>query len=307
MQTEKVSFYSEGVKLAGVLHKPDNQTRELFPIIVQGPGWLETVCSRVSEPFHEGFVKGGYAVLHWSPPGFGDSGGEPGWILWQDQVEDILNALTYVETRKDLDSQRIGLFGHGGTGGGNPIYAAAADPRPKCVVVQTVVADGIDWLRGMRREYEWVELIERVGENARRRVLENEDTMVDPTEELMVATPERKRVGMPTRGKEFHLSSAESLLRYRPLEVVDRIAPRGLLLSCIENDVVTPERHAQRLYEKARAPKKLIRQTGVSHYEAYTKNYEFLMSQFLDWYNRFLVSGYNSVRLSEPIEEILTF
>lgn len=302
MQSEKVSFYSEGYKLVGVLHTPDAPEHPL-PVIVQGPGWMESACSKVSEPFHEGFVRGGYAILHWSPRGFGESEGEPGWFRPQDQIEDIINAMTYVQTRSDLDPNRIGLFGHGGTGGGNAIYAAAMDTRPKCVVVQTVVADGLEWLRGMRREYEWVELLNRIRENSRRRVLENRDELVDPTEELMVATPERKAAKMPTFGKVFHLGMAESLLRYRPLDVVHKIAPRGLLLSSIENDVVTPEHHAVWLYERAGAPKKLLRQTGVTHYDAYAKNYDVLMSQYLAWFDRFMAHSFITARTKERIEE----
>lgn len=302
MLTEKVSFYSEGYKLVGTLHKPDNAEGRL-PVIVQGPGWMESACSKVSEPFHAGFVKGGYAILHWSPRGFGESEGASGWFRPQDQIEDIFNAMTYVQTRSDLDPNRIGLFGHGGTGGGNAIYAAAADPRPKCVVVQTVVADGIEWLRGMRREYEWVELVQRITENSKRRVLSNEDEMVDPTEELMVSTPERRAAKMPTFGKTFHLGTAESLLRYRPLDVVHKIAPRGLLLSAIENDVVTPERHAQMLFERAGAPKKLIRQTGVTHYNAYSQNFDVLISQYVGWFDRFMVHSFITAQTKERIEE----
>ncbi len=289
MRTETIHFYSEGHKISGVLHKPDRVAAARLPVVVQGPGWMETVCSKVSEPFHDGFARGGYAVLHFDARGWGKSEGEPGWARPQDTVEDIINAITYVETRDDLDARRIGLFGVGGTGGGNPIYAAAFDRRVKAVVTQTVVADGAMWLRSMRREYEWVAYLDRIRANAQRRVRTNEDELVVPTEEIMVATPERKAAAMPTRGADVHLASVESLLRYRPLDVVDRISPRALLLACVENDVVVPEEHARALFDRARAPKRLIRQTGVSHYESYTKNYDALMTAFLEWLDRYVV------------------
>ncbi len=304
MQTEQIHFYSERHKITGILHKPDHTTGPL-PIIVQGPGWMEMVCSKVSEPFHQGFVKAGYAVLHFHSRGFGGSDGEPGWWKPQEQIEDIHNAISWVETREDLDANRLGLFGHGGSGGGNAICAAAYDQRVKCVVVQTVVADGAEWLRGMRREYEWVELLNRVKANSRRRAATNEDEMVDPTEEMMVATPERRAAKMPTYGPTFHLGSAESILRYRPLDVVHKIAPRGILLAAIENDVVTPEHHAQALFAAAGAPKKLIRQTGVTHYDAYTKNYDMLIANFTGWFDRFLVHKLVKVRTDEPAAQIV--
>ena len=93
---------------------------------------------------------------------------------------------------------------------------------------------------------------------------------------------------MPTPGPVFHLASAEALLRFRPIDVVDRISPRALLMTCIENDVVTPEDHARAMYERAGPPKKLIRQTGVKVYESYTRNFAILLDAFREWYDRYL-------------------
>jgi hypothetical protein len=168
----------------------------------------------------------------------------------------------------------------------------------------TVAADGSNWIHRMRREYEWVDFSERVKANRRRRVLDGVDERVDPREELMVATPERKRAGMPTDGTDFHLGTAESLLRFRPLDLVDRISPRGLLITSVEDDVVTPEDHAVALYERAGPPKRLIRQSGVSHYESYRANYDLLLSEFVGWYDRHLRYSPISVRARHSTEEI---
>ena len=43
------------------------------------------------------------------------------------QLQDLDNAVTYLETRDDVDADAIGIFGSGGTGGGNAILLAAAD------------------------------------------------------------------------------------------------------------------------------------------------------------------------------------
>lgn len=315
MRVERAEFYSEGCKLAGWLKLPDHPEAGPgagpVPVLVDGPGWLGLGHpSPTNEPFHQGFVAAGYAVFTFNYRGFGESEGERGWVKPDQQVVDLLNAITYVETRPEVDARRIGLFGLGGTGGGNAIHAAALDARVRCVGVQTVVADGADWMRRMRREHEWVAFLDRVEANRRRRVLDNHDELVDPREELMVATPERKAdaARRPTDvlvGGQFHLASAESLLRYRPVDVVHRIAPRALLLTCIENDVVTPEHHAWTLYERAGAPKKLVRQVGVKHYAAYRENYEPLMAQFLDWYGRYLAGGRTSTWTPASHEEIV--
>lgn len=290
MNTEQVTFYSEGAKLVGTLHLPEEGTQAPAPIIVQGPGWLETACSPISERFHESFAASGYAVLHFDYRGFGKSEGEPGWIRPDDQITDISNAIAFVETRQDLDPARIALFGSGGTGGGNAIYVAAYDERVKCVILDNAVADGADWLRRMRRDYEWNEFRERVKNDQRARVLENRGELVDPTEELMVTTPERKAAGMPTFGRTIQLASAQYLERYKPIDVVHRIAPRPLLIACVASDPVTPEEHAWAIYERAGRPKRIIRQTGVGHYEAYRTNHEAIASEFIAWLDRYLVA-----------------
>jgi hypothetical protein len=156
----------------------------------------------------------------------------------------------------------------------------------------------------MRREHEWVAFRRRVRENRLRMVLGGPDELVDPREDLMVATPERRATSVRARddkrvGAAFHLSTAEALLRYRPLDVVDQIAPRALLVTAVEDDVVTPEDHANTLYERAKPPKRLILMSGVSHYDSYAAFRNELMEEIVRWYRRYLVSSRLSVRESD--------
>lgn len=293
MRTEEVEFYSDGVKLRGLLRLPDVPSPEPIAALVQGPGWLGLADSKNYSRWHQGFTDAGYAVLAFDYRGFGRSDGERGWVNPDWQLQDILNALTYLETRPEVNPRRIGAYGMGGTGGGNAIVAAAVDDRIRCVAAQSVVADGADWLKRMRREYEWVEYRRRVVEDRRRCVLEGRGELVDPRLDLMVATPERKALDpkkdVDSRiAPEFHLRSADAIMRYRPIDVVHRIAPRALLITSVVDDVVTPEDHATALYERAGAPKKLIRQSDTSHYRSYTENYAVVLPQIVDWYDRYL-------------------
>src|SRR2546428_3033354 len=269
MKNEQVSFYSEGAKLKGILRLPDETVSGRRPAIVQGPGWLGLMDSKLYERYHRSFTEAGYAVLVFDYRGFGDSEGEKGLILPQLQAEDIRNAITYLETRPEVDSRRIGLFGSGGTGGANPIYVAAIDHRVKCVVSNYAFASGREWLRSMRREYEWLDFLKRLEEDRKKRVLEGRGEMVEPRTELMVATPERKATGVKKDVEdripnEVPLACAEALMEFSPEDYVARIAPRAILFISTGGDAVTPEDQTFRLYEKAGSPKKLILQKESS-------------------------------------------
>jgi hypothetical protein len=292
MKQEKVHFYSEGCKLQGLLRLPDKGSGP-WPGIVQGPGWLGLHDAKLYERYHRSFTDAGYAVLVFDYRGFGDSEGERGLILPMWQAEDIRNGITYMQTRSEVDPNRIGLFGSGGTGGALPIYVAAVDQRVKCVVSNYGFFSGKDWLRSMRREYEWVALLERLDADRKKRVLEGKGEMVSPREELMVATPERGQTAVkkdvdsriPERA---HLRSADAIMEFIPGNYVAAISPRPILFIATEGDAVTPEDGTYQLYEKAGAPKKLIIQKQTSHYKAYDQYFDRVTPQIIDWYDRYL-------------------
>jgi dipeptidyl aminopeptidase/acylaminoacyl peptidase len=308
---ETIEFHSEGETLRGVLHRPARTPAAPSPTVIEAPAWLSVSCASapdsLSEPFHEGLVEAGFAVISFDYRGFGASGGESGWIDPEKQIEDVLAAVTFVENRPDLDASRIGLFGIGALGAGNAIYAAANDPRIRCVVVQSAIADARDWLRGMRRRYEWHEFLDRVAENRRARALGGEGVLVDPREEIMLSTPERAASGRRQAtdervGGAYHLASVDKLLRYRPIDVIARIGPRAILFAAVDDDVVTPAEHTFALFNAARPPKRLIVQRDVGHYESYRRNYPRLMEEMSAWYRRYLDEDEFRVIAQEEVE-----
>jgi dipeptidyl aminopeptidase/acylaminoacyl peptidase len=306
MRTERVSFFSDGLRLAALLRLPDRATGP-FPALVHPPGWLGLAGSNHYQPWHEGLTAAGYAVLAFDYRGFGESEGPSGWVRPDWQIEDTLSAVTYLASLGDVNARQIGAYSMGGTGVGNAIIAAALDQRIRGVAGQTPVADGADWLHRMRREYEWVDFLRRLEADRRRWVLEGEGERVDPRQELMVAAPEREASGAKKDADaalrpDFYLRSAEYLLRYRPLDHVAQIAPRGLLLTAVENDAVTPEDHAVALFQAAGRPKKLVRQTGTSHYASYVDNYEPLLAHIVDWFGRCLAPGSPPVEVEEVVD-----
>jgi alpha-beta hydrolase superfamily lysophospholipase len=297
---EHVSFYSHGVRLAGTLMLPEHpsgdRADELVPAVVQGPGWLGLRDAKLYQPYHDGLLAAGFAVFTLDYRGFGDSEGDASFLDPRFQVEDIRSAVTYLETRAEIDPRRIGAFGSGGTGGGNAVMAAGLDPRIRAVVSQVPIADGRDWLHRMRREHEWLEFLERVRENARRRASTGRGELVPPREGIMVPTPERRETKVKSDvdmrvPAEVELASAEAIFEYRPLDVVDRIAPRASMFICVEGDATTPEDHSFALFERAGGPKKLVVQTGTTHYAAYAQYRDVVTPLIVDWFQRHLATG----------------
>lgn len=300
MRQETVGFYSEGAKIRGLLRMPSDGSGP-WPVIVQGPGWLGLHDAKLYERYHHAFTDAGFAVLVFDYRGFGDSEGEHG-IFPIRQAEDIRNAMTYAQTRPEIDPNRIGLFGSGGTGGANPIYVAAIDRRVKCVVSNYAFASGKEWLRSMRREYEWLEFLKRLEADRKKRVTDGASELVNPREEIMVATPERKQTtikkDVDTRVPDrIPLRCADAIMDFAPEEYVSRISPRPIMFVSTEADAVTPEDQTFRLYEKAGHPKKLILQKETSHYKAYDDYFDYVTPQIVDWYTRYLT--YSKVDVSE--------
>ena len=305
MRKEKVSFYSEGNKLNGEIYLPDDDKGKPWPAIVQGPGFLGLRDAKHYALMFEKLCEAGYACLCFDYRGWGDSEGKDrGWVMPKWQVEDIRNAIGYLETRSDVDPNRIATYGSGGTGGGNAIYVAAIDQRVKCAVCYLGISDGRDWLHSMRREYEWVDYLKRIEEDRKKRVLTGSGEIVSAREEIMVATPERKTTTIKKEveakiPETMPLQCAEALMEFSPVSVVHKIAPRATLFIAVENDAVTPEEQSVRLYEKAGEPKRLILFRQTTHYGIYNDYFNDVAAAVVNFYNSYL--KYNKIDVTESV------
>jgi pimeloyl-ACP methyl ester carboxylesterase len=297
MTVEEVRFYSQGASLAATLKLPaEASTDRPAPAVVQGPGWLGLRDAKLYHPYHDALLAAGIAVLVFDYRGFGDSEGDASYLDPREQVVDWGSAVSYLETRPEIDPARIGAFGSGGTGGGNAVMAGGLDERLKAIVSQVPIADGRDWLHRMRREHEWLDFLDRLRADRRNRTLTGQSEMVKPRDGIMVPTPERRTTTVKSDVDQripecVQLASAEAIFAYRPIDVVDRISPRALMIVCVENDATTPEDHAYALYERARGPKRLVVQTGTTHYAAYAQYQDVVNPLIVGWFSRYLEGG----------------
>jgi len=291
MRTTPVTFYSEGQRIDALWRTPDAGTGP-FRAIVQGPGWLGLKDSKLYVRYHEALTDAGFGVLIFDYRGFGASDGDRGIISPAWQLQDLVNAVTYLTTRDDVVADAIGAFGSGGTGGGNAVLLAAADRRVKAAVSQVPVADGRDWLHRMRSESEWLAFLGALEADRKLRVVEGAGRRVHPREEIMVPSAERRTttVKSDVDGRiptDVPLACAEEILTYQPLVAASGLTT-PLLIIGVEGDATTPTDHAEALYAAASGPKELIIQRHTTHYAAYDRYWEETTPRIVEWFETYV-------------------
>lgn len=310
MRTEEVSFYSDGYRLSALWRTPDEMSAPVRAVI-QGPGWLGLKDSRLYVRYHEALTAAGFGVLIFDYRGFGDSEGDRARISFGGQVADLINGVSYLTSRDDVNPEAIGVFGSGGTGGGNAVLLAAADPRIKAVVSQVPVADGADWLHRMRSEYEWLAFLQALDDDRKERAATGKGRLVHPREEIMVPTAERRATSIkgdvddriPTA---ISLAAADEILSYRPIDAARQLAT-PLMIVAVEGDATTPTDHAVKLFEAATGARELVMQRHTTHYAAYDQYWEQVTPRIVGWFAAHLNAGDVVVRSANPPHEAVIF
>jgi hypothetical protein len=276
MPAKEVSFYSEGLRIAALLHAPEVVRGAPLPAIVMAQGLVGRKELFDFPRIAERFTALGYVALISDYRGAGESEGERGRLFPQDLVEDLRNAVAFLGQQPGVDPERIALWGTS-FGGATVPYAAALDGRVRAAVSVAGFGDGERWLLGGRSAGQRAAVEERIAADRRQRVLSGKSELVAPSELFAGdarSAEVRARVvggppGMDVRTPPIALESVERILEFRPCAVVERIAPRPVLFVAAERDTVTPVDGIAEMYRRAREPKRLEIMPGISHYEIY--------------------------------------
>ncbi len=268
---QKVSFFSDGYRLDGLLYTPPGLAPgEQRPGVVLCVGYTY-VKTMVMPDMAKALNAAGYVALVFDYRGFGDSEG-PRWRLMPpEQVNDVRAALTFLADQPQVDSKRLAVAGIS-LGGANAVVAGALDSRVGAVVAIEAPGDGERWLRSLRRHWEWQDFLARLAADRSTRVHTGQSSRVDPLE-IVLPDPD-SRAFLEAVYQEFPhvkcdlpLETAEALLELRPEALVERLAPRPVLFIHGDADRLVSVDESRSMFGRAGEPRRLAVIPGMGHFD----------------------------------------
>ncbi len=263
---EKVTFQSDGLTLAGVVHTPDGLADgEKRPAFLVLHGFGTGKDGSTPEILANMLCDWGYVTMRFDFRSCGESEGERGWVMCEDQVEDTKNAVTWFQNYPGVDPDRIGVIGHS-FGAAVAVYAGGVDERIAAVVSSCGWGDGESKFRLQHpSDEQWARFTNILKEGKEHREKTGESLIVGRWD--IVPIPEHLRGHM---GKnvtmEFPAETAQSMFDFRANDVVAGISPRPLLLFHAADDSVTPTDQSLQLFAHAKQPCDLMLLTDVDHF-----------------------------------------
>jgi fermentation-respiration switch protein FrsA (DUF1100 family) len=265
---ETVRFSVDGVDVVADLYLPaDLKPGERRPALVTGHGF--SAVREALQPQGEFFSAAGYIVLALDYRGFGESGGAVRGELFPDRhVDDFSAGISYLQTRDDVEADRIGIWGTS-FGGGVVLAAGARDRRARVVISQVPISDPQRWMRWLRSPEQWEQLLDAIDEDRARRFRGEASARIPvvgpfsassvcalPTSDDVISF-----VGMspPNWRNELSMESMEKILQFNPLASIREISPRPLcMIMNTGYEVLHPVDQVMDAFSAAAEPKQLV-------------------------------------------------
>lgn len=284
---EPVSFVSDGLKLSGLLHLPEDlkksEKRAAF-VVMHGFGGSNEGGQGVWAA--RALAKWGYVCLQFEFRGCGQSEGERGRIICLEEVADASNAITWLESRPEVDPKKIGLCGSS-LGAAVAIHTAGGDSRAACVISQGGWGNGARKFSAQHVGPEWDRFMKQITDGIQQRQATGKSLMVPRFD--VVPVPPRIRAYItndPKSSMEFPAETPLSMYLFQPEEMIGRISPRPVLLLHGAGDSVTPATESMELFKRARPPVELHLIDGADHFMFAEENQR-VASLVHDWTTKY--------------------
>ena len=291
----EVTIPVEGdVKLGAWLFIPEGVG--VRPAITMAHGFAGTREHGI-ERFAEAFAAAGFVVILHDHRNFGTSGGDLRGDIdpWM-QVADWRRAISYLETRPEVDPTRIGLWGTS-YAGGHAIVLGATDRRLRCVVAQVPTISGYeqglrrispDALPALERAFNDDERAQLHGEPPRRQAVVSGDASVLAAYRSQDALDfYLQPIPADLWENEITLRSTRAARMYEPGNWISRVSPTPLLMIVARDDRLTVADLALAAYQRALEPKRLALIAG-GHFDPYLDQFPFAGAAATGWFREHL-------------------
>jgi dipeptidyl aminopeptidase/acylaminoacyl peptidase len=283
---ENISFQSAGLRLNGYLHLPPGmKSGERRPAFMVLHGFGSNCSSSNSVLPSEMLSHWGYAALRFDFRGCGDSEGKRANTICLEQVEDTKAAVSFLQTRPEIDPSRIAVVGSS-FGAAVAVYSGGVDPRIGAVISSGGWGDGETKFKKQHAAPEaWQRFTQMMAEGKAKRA--RGESMMVPRYDI-VPIPAHLRGHLAKNSiMEFTFETVESMFNFRANEVVGKIAPRPLLLLHSSNDSVTPTEQSIGLFQHAgKATTELHLFNDVDHFMFAQENTR-VIAIIRDWLDKY--------------------
>ncbi len=285
-----------GIELGAWLFLPEGDG--IRPAITMAHGFGGT-REHGLERFAQAFAAAGFVVLVHDHRNFGMSGGDLRGDIdpWQ-QIADWRRAISYLESRPEVDPTRIGLWGTS-YAGGHALVLGATDRRLCCVVAQVPTISGYE--QGLRRvspdatpalehAFNEDERARSRGEPPRRQAVVSVDVSVAAAYRSQDAIDFYLRpIPEGIWKNEVTLRSIRTARMYEPGIWVSRVSPTPLLMVVARDDKLTVADLALAAYERALEPKRLALIPG-GHFDPYHDQFPLAEAAATGWFREHLLN-----------------
>lgn len=297
MSRTDVAFDADGTTLRGWLYLPDGASAPSAAVVMAHG--LSALKEMGLDDYAEVFAAAGLAVLVYDNRNLGASDGTP-----RDEIDPVAqrrdygHAVTFAQSRPEIDPRRIGIWGTSYTGG-LVLIAAAIDRRVKAVVSQVPYISAYE-SRHQSMSAQAQQQYQRMLEQDRLTMAAGEPSRIVSVCDDDPALPENATTRMSfryfdhyvrTRGapwpNRLTVRSLDLRQEYEAMPWMSRISPTPLLMIVAEEDRVTATDIALRAFDAACEPKQLLVIPG-DHYIPYRERFADSSAAARDFFVRHL-------------------
>jgi pimeloyl-ACP methyl ester carboxylesterase len=269
IESEHMIHTESGEKLAATLALPPDGADVPVPSVMLCQG-LSGVRNAVLPELADAFAARGFASLRFDYLGCGDSDGDPGWVDPAARVRQAHVAFEWLAARAEVDSHRMGVYGHS-YGGQTAIAVASRDRRVGAAAAVSGPGSGTDLLRSSRAGWDWVAFRKEL-ETERAAVAAGQDPRMVGVDELLPFSPAfmekwSKLVagGAGTSAMDsapelprYYLLTADLMMEAEPASDASRLGGCPLLMVNGADDDVVPVETVEPVYSATPGPKRWI-------------------------------------------------